>query len=67
MSWVGLTTLIVLLAAALFGAVLYAGHRGKLDRRATLIFGLVIFAGASVVLLYPSVLTLTHEESAQPR
>lgn len=67
MSWVGLTAFIVLIAAALFGAALYAAHRGRLSRSATLIFGLVILAGASIVLLYPSALTLTQEESARPR
>lgn len=67
MSWVGVTAFIVLIAAALFGAVLYAVHRGRLSRSAGLISGMVILAGASIVLLYPSALTLTQEESTPLR
>lgn len=63
MSWVGLTAIIVLVAAALFGVVLYAAHRGRLGRNATLIAGLIILAGASIVLLYPSVLTIEEATS----
>ncbi|WP_313806795.1 hypothetical protein [Sphingobium sp.] len=60
MSLTGLTAIIVLIAAALLGALLYALHRGRLGRNAALLGAIVILACASVVLIYPSVLTTTH-------
>ena len=62
MSWVGLTSVIVLIAAALLGVLLYARHRGKISGSVALVIGLLILAGASIVLVYPSSLTVAGGE-----
>ena len=62
MSWVGLTAVIVLVAAALIGAVIFASHRGRISGTVALILMLVILAGASIVFLYPSALTIEGGE-----
>jgi hypothetical protein len=65
MSWIGLTALIVFIAAALIGAVIFARHRGRLGGGAALLLMLIILGGASVVLLYPSALTVQGGERPQ--
>ncbi len=57
MSWVGLTAIIVLVAAALIGLVIFARHRGRISGSVALVLMLVILAGASIVFVYPSALT----------
>lgn len=66
MSLTGLTAIIILIAAALLGIVLFARHRGRLSRGGALIAGLIILAIASVTLIYPSYLTTTQSETALP-
>ncbi|WP_076605726.1 MULTISPECIES: hypothetical protein [unclassified Sphingobium] len=60
MSVTGLTAIIVLVAATLLGVVLYGLHRGRLSRGGALAAAILILAAASVILVYPSVLTTTH-------
>jgi hypothetical protein len=66
MSLTGLTAIIILIAAALLGLVLFASHRGRLNRGGALLAGLIIVAAASVTLLYPSFLTTTHADRPLP-
>lgn len=57
MSWVGLTAIIVLAAAGLIGAVVFARQHGRISGSVALVLILVIVAGASTVFVYPSALT----------
>jgi hypothetical protein len=66
MSLPGLTAIIILIAAALLGLVLFASHRGRLNRGGALVAALIIVAAASVTLLYPSFLTTTHTDKPVP-
>ena len=66
MSLTGLTAIIILIAAALLGLVLYARNRGRLSSGAALIAALVIIAAASVTMIYPSFLTATHADRSVP-
>ena len=58
MSMTGATVLIVLVTLLLIGLLLYARHRGRISRTASLVLALIIVAIGSVVFLYPSVLIL---------
>lgn len=62
MSWVGLVAIIVLLAAALIGVVLFARHRGRISGTVALALMLVVLAAASAVFVYPSALTVEGGE-----
>ena len=66
MSLTGLTAIIILIAAALLGLVLFASHRGRINKRGALLAALIIVAAASVTLLYPSFLTTTHSDRPLP-
>lgn len=66
MSLTGLTAIIILIAAALLGLVLYARNRGRVNSGFALIAALIIIAAASVTLLYPSFLTTTHLDRPVP-
>jgi len=66
MSLTGLTAIIVLVAAALLGLVLYARNRGRINKGAALVAALIVVAVASVTLLYPSFLTTTHSDRPLP-
>ena len=66
MSLTGLTAIIILIAAALLGVVLYARNRGRLNSGLAFVAALIIIAGASVTLLYPSFLTTTHVDKSLP-
>lgn len=66
MSLPGLTAIIILVAAALLGLVLYARNRGRVNSGFTMIAALIIIAVASVTLLYPSFLTTTHSNRPVP-
>lgn len=66
MSLTGLIAIIILIAAALLGVVLYARNRGRLNGSLALVAALVIIAVASVTLLYPSFLTTTHVDKSIP-
>ncbi|EQB06480.1 hypothetical protein L286_06585 [Sphingobium sp. HDIP04] len=63
MSWVGLTAIIVLVAAALIGAVVFARRRGRISGSVALALMLVVLAGASIVFIYPSALTAEGGEA----
>lgn len=65
MSWVGLVAVIVLIAAALIGALIFARHRGRISRSAAVVLMLLVLAGASIVFLYPSALTIEGGEQPQ--
>ena len=62
MSWVGLIAIIVLVAAAAIGAVVFARNRGHIKGTAALAITLIALALASVVFLYPAVLTVQEGE-----
>jgi hypothetical protein len=66
MSLTGLTAIIILIAAALLGLVLFASHRGRINKGGALLAALIIVAAASVTLLYPSFLTTTHSDRPLP-
>ena len=66
MSLTGLTAIIILIAAALLGVLLYARNRGRINGGLAFVAALIIIAGASVTLLYPSFLTTTHVDKSLP-
>ena len=64
MSLIGLTAIVVLLAATLIGMVIFAMHRGRINGRIALLLMLIILGGGSLVLVYPSTLTIEGGEQA---
>lgn len=65
MSWIGLITIIVIVAAILIGLLIHARNRGKISSRSALVLSIVIVVAAFITYIYPSALTTTQERDVE--